>query len=111
MIKLDAMENPYLLPRALREDVARLVADAEINRYPDAAAHGLKSAISRVTNLPPGMDILLGNDTIEHRMLGTLAAKRSLADGVLDLQGNLDDIARRPGGQSFIQRLEQTIPP
>jgi hypothetical protein len=52
---------------------------------------------------------LIANETIEQRMLGTLAAKRSLADGVLDLQGDLDEIPLRPGGQSFIQRLEQTI--
>jgi hypothetical protein len=52
---------------------------------------------------------LIATDTIEHRMLGTLEAKRSLADGVLDLQGDLDEVPLRPGGQSFLQRLEQTL--
>ncbi|MBM3854310.1 MAG: DEAD/DEAH box helicase, partial [Verrucomicrobia bacterium] len=52
---------------------------------------------------------LIATDTIEHRMLGTLEAKRTLADGVLDLQGNLDEVPLRPGGQSFLQRLEQTL--
>ena len=56
MIKLDAMENPYLLPQTLRDEIARLVADAEINRYPDAAARELKTAICKVTNLSTGMD-------------------------------------------------------
>ena len=76
MIKLDAMENPYLLPRALREDIARLVADAEINRYPDAAARELKTAIGKVTNLPPGMDILPGNGSDEIIQLLALAVAR-----------------------------------
>ncbi len=73
MIKLDAMENPYSLPQALREDIARLVAAAEINRYPDAAARELKAAIGRVTNLPPGMDVLLGNGSDELIQLLALA--------------------------------------
>ena len=52
---------------------------------------------------------LVASETIEHRMIGTLDAKRSLADGVLDLAGDLDEVPLRPGGQSFLQRLEQTI--
>ena len=52
---------------------------------------------------------LIASDTIEHRMLGVLDAKRTLADGVLDLRGNLDEVPLRPNGQSFIQRLEQTL--
>jgi histidinol-phosphate aminotransferase len=76
MVKLDAMENPYLLPQALRDEIARLVADAEINRYPDAGAHPLKAAIGRVTNLPPGMDILLGNGSDEIIQLLALAVAK-----------------------------------
>lgn len=64
-IKLDAMENPYLLPQMLRDEVARMVADAAINRYPDAGAHELKAHIRSVTNLPSGMDVLLGNGSDE----------------------------------------------
>lgn len=76
MIKLDAMENPYILPRTLRDEVARLVADAQINRYPDAGAHQLKAGIRRVTDLPPGMDILLGNGSDEIIQLLALAVAR-----------------------------------
>ena len=54
---------------------------------------------------------LIARDTIEHRMLATLDAKRTLADGVLDLKGDLDEVPLRPGGQSFLQRLEQTLSP
>jgi histidinol-phosphate aminotransferase len=76
MIKLDAMENPYLLPQTLRDDIARLVADAEINRYPDAAAHQLKAGICTVTNLPSGMDVLLGNGSDEIIQLLALAVAK-----------------------------------
>lgn len=76
MIKLDAMENPYLLPQELRDEIARAVADAEINRYPDAGAHQLKTAIRQVVELPPGMDILLGNGSDELIQLLALALAR-----------------------------------
>lgn len=65
MVKLDAMENPYVLPQQLRDEIARLVADAAINRYPDAGAHELKQQIREVTGLPGGMDVLLGNGSDE----------------------------------------------
>lgn len=76
LIKLDAMENPYLLPPPLRSEIALLVADAEINRYPDAGAHQLKSSICKVSNLPPGMEILLGNGSDEIIQLLALAVAK-----------------------------------
>ncbi len=65
LIKLDAMENPYSLPEVVRAEIAALVADAAINRYPDAGAHSLKEAIRKVTQLPAGMEVLLGNGSDE----------------------------------------------
>lgn len=65
MIKLDAMENPYQLPPSLRDSLARLVANAEVNRYPDASAHQLKQSIRSVIDLPLGMDVMLGNGSDE----------------------------------------------
>ncbi|MDD5056328.1 MAG: histidinol-phosphate transaminase [Sideroxydans sp.] len=76
MIKLDAMENPYLLPQALRDEIARLVADAQINRYPDAGAHQLKADIRKVTNLPAGMEVLLGNGSDEIIQLLAMAVDK-----------------------------------
>jgi histidinol-phosphate aminotransferase len=75
-IKLDAMENPYLLPPALREELAHSVADAEINRYPDAAANQLKADIRKVVALPPGMDVLLGNGSDEIIQLLAMAVAK-----------------------------------
>ena len=76
MVKLDAMENPYLLPQFLRDEIARLVADAEINRYPDAGAHQLKASIGKVTNLPSGMEVLLGNGSDEIIQLLAMAVAK-----------------------------------
>ncbi|HAF44167.1 MAG TPA: histidinol-phosphate transaminase [Gallionellaceae bacterium] len=76
MVKLDAMENPHLLPQSLRDEIARLVADAAINRYPDAAAQQLKAAIARVSGLPAGMEVLLGNGSDEIIQLLALAVAR-----------------------------------
>jgi len=76
MIKLDAMENPYLLPQALRDQIARSVADAEINRYPDPGAQQLKAGIRQVVDLPSGMDILLGNGSDEIIQLLALAVAK-----------------------------------
>lgn len=73
MVKLDAMENPYALPPAVRDEVARQVANAEINRYPDAGAAGLKEKIRAVTGLPEGMEVLLGNGSDEIIQLLALA--------------------------------------
>lgn len=54
---------------------------------------------------------LVAENTIEHRMLDTLANKRALADGVLDLAGDLDSISYRGGRQAIMARLEQLLLP
>ena len=79
MAKLDAMENPYSLPRTLRDEIAQLVAEAAINRYPDAGAQLLKEKIRAVTPLPQGMEILLGNGSDEIIQLLALAVAKPSA--------------------------------
>lgn len=76
MVKLDAMENPYPLLPELCEKIARLAADAPINRYPDASAHSLKEKIRAVTGLSQDAEILLGNGSDEIIQLLALAAAR-----------------------------------
>lgn len=65
MVKLDAMENPYRLPEAVRAEIGRAVADALINRYPDPAAPELAAALRRSFNIPPGAGLLIGNGSDE----------------------------------------------
>ena len=75
-IKLDAMENPYLVPPSLRGEIAEAVAAASINRYPDPGAATLKKKIRAVTGLPQGMELLLGNGSDELIQLLALALNR-----------------------------------
>jgi hypothetical protein len=44
-------------------------------------------------------------------MLATLSSKRALAEGVLDLRGDLSSIKYRRGRQHFLARLEQLMGP
>jgi len=75
-IKLDAMENPYFLPPALRGEIADAVASAAINRYPDPGAASLKEKIRGLTGLPQGMDVLLGNGSDELIQLLAMAVNK-----------------------------------
>jgi len=52
---------------------------------------------------------LVSADTIEHRMLATLADKRGLTDGVLDRVGDLSQVRLRSGRQALVARLEQVM--
>ncbi|MBB5608213.1 MULTISPECIES: histidinol-phosphate transaminase [unclassified Janthinobacterium] len=63
-IKLDAMENPYLLPQHLRDELGLRLAGAVLNRYPPSYA-SLKAAICSKLGVPAGYDVLLGNGSDE----------------------------------------------
>ncbi|MEC5162818.1 MULTISPECIES: histidinol-phosphate transaminase [unclassified Janthinobacterium] len=64
-IKLDAMENPYLLPEHLRAELGRRLATAMLNRYPVADYATVKAKICRHLGVPAGYDVLLGNGSDE----------------------------------------------
>jgi histidinol-phosphate aminotransferase len=76
MVKLDAMENPYRLPEALRERVARAAASAAINRYPDPRAPGLHLKLREVMSIPESSGLLLGNGSDEIISMVTQAVAR-----------------------------------
>ena len=65
MVKLDAMENPYLLPPALRQALGQHLAAAELNRYPVPSYTLLKNKLCVQFGVPPGFDVLLGNGSDE----------------------------------------------
>ncbi len=76
MIKLDAMENPYIWPAVAREAWADLLKDVPINRYPDAGAKMVKDGLRDVMAVNEGYDILLGNGSDEIiQMLAMAVAK------------------------------------
>ena len=80
MVKLDAMENPYRLPPELRSRLARLVEEAELNRYPDPGAAALKARLRAALAVPEDMELLLGNGSDELiQMLALAGAKPGAA--------------------------------
>ena len=75
-IKLDAMENPYLVSPVLRGEIAEAVASAAINRYPDPGAASLKEKIRTAIGLPMGIEVLLGNGSDELIQLLAMALNK-----------------------------------
>jgi len=65
MIKLDAMENPYTWPEALREAWAEMLRSTDVNRYPDPSARALSERLVEAMAVPEGMRVLLGNGSDE----------------------------------------------
>jgi histidinol-phosphate aminotransferase len=76
MIKLDAMENPFAFPEALRAGLSQALATASLNRYPPAGAEALKNEIRAAMHIPDGMDILLGNGSDEIIQLIAMAVAK-----------------------------------
>ncbi|WP_176061161.1 histidinol-phosphate transaminase [Paraburkholderia sp. BCC1876] len=64
-IKLDAMENPFLLPPALAAKLGEHLAAVALNRYPAPRPEALIDKIKRVMGVPAGCDVLLGNGSDE----------------------------------------------
>ena len=65
LIKLDAMENPYTWPAALRDDWVALLRQTDVNRYPDPTAQALVERLRVAMAVPDGMGVLLGNGSDE----------------------------------------------
>jgi histidinol-phosphate aminotransferase len=64
-IKLDQMENPYVLPEDLRVQLGQRIADVLINRYPAPSYLEIKRLICEKLGVPAGYDVLLGNGSDE----------------------------------------------
>lgn len=76
LVKLDAMENPYGLPEAMRGEIARLAESAALNRYPDPSAGLLKARLRQAMDIPAQADVLLGNGSDEIIQILALAVAR-----------------------------------
>jgi histidinol-phosphate aminotransferase len=80
MVKLDAMENPYTLPEAVRRELAAVLARVDVNRYPTPSPQKLREALARRMSVPAGMELLLGNGSDELiQMLITALARPGAA--------------------------------
>jgi histidinol-phosphate aminotransferase len=73
MVKLDAMENPYRLPEGLRKQMGAVLAEAEVNRYPDPTGLKLRELLRIKMQVPDGMELLLGNGSDDLIQMVTFA--------------------------------------
>jgi histidinol-phosphate aminotransferase len=76
LVKLDAMENPYPLPPALREVLAQRMSELAVNRYPDANPEKLKATLKQVMGIAEHAEVLLGNGSDEIIQILALAVNR-----------------------------------
>jgi len=76
LIKLDAMENPFAFPESLHAGLTHALAAATLNRYPSPGAEDVKRAIRDAMDIPPELDILLGNGSDEIIQLITMAVAK-----------------------------------
>ncbi len=76
MVKLDAMENPYLWPEELSAEWSSALTTLPLNRYPDADSAELKETIRESMGIPDHLSLILGNGSDEIiQMLSLLLAK------------------------------------
>jgi len=75
-VKLDAMENPYPLPDALRAALGQRLADVAMNRYPVPSYAALKKKIRATLGVPAGFDVMLGNGSDELISIISIACAR-----------------------------------
>jgi histidinol-phosphate aminotransferase len=76
MVKLDAMENPYSLPSAMRRELAEVLSRVDLNRYPEPSGRKLRELIARKMQVPQGMELLLGNGSDDLIQMVALALAR-----------------------------------
>ncbi|PRC94006.1 histidinol-phosphate transaminase [Solimicrobium silvestre] len=76
MVKLDAMENPYGLPDAIKAKLGAHLSEVALNRYPIPSYRVLKQKICQQFGVPTGFDVILGNGSDELiSMLSVACAK------------------------------------
>ncbi|MDX8395170.1 MAG: histidinol-phosphate transaminase [Mariprofundaceae bacterium] len=73
MIKLDAMENPHILPESMQDELAERLKSVSINRYPDADMQALRAKIAKREGLNADQ-VLLGNGSDEIIQMILMAA-------------------------------------
>lgn len=90
---------------------ASVVINCDLPWNPARLEQRIARAWRKYQHQPVTVVNLVAEETIEHRMLGTLASKQALADGVLDLHGDLSEISFKGGRRVFLEKLTQLIKP
>lgn len=65
LVKLDAMENPYVWPEPMVDDWLATLRGVSLNRYPDPAPQALMEALREWAGAPADAGLILGNGSDE----------------------------------------------
>lgn len=65
LVRLDQMESPYGWPADVHDKLLRRLADAQVNRYPDARAAGVQRGLRQAFGIPDRWSLMLGNGSDE----------------------------------------------
>lgn len=87
MVKIDTMENPFVLPADLRKQLGERLAEVALNRYPAERGNVLRAELAKHAQMPEGCDIMLGNGSDELISLLTLACAVPGATVIAPLPG------------------------
>ena len=93
----------------LNLQVASVVINCDLPWNPAKLEQRIARAWRKHQSRPVTVINLVAENTLEHRMLDTLAHKQALSDGVLDLRGDLNAIPLRTGGQAFFEKVQQLM--
>lgn len=103
MVKLDAMENPFTLPEALRHELGQRLGEVAINRYPGARIDELRAVLARHVGLPEGYELILGNGSDEIITLLSMACDTPGATVLAPVPGFvMYDVSARLQGLQFV---------
>jgi histidinol-phosphate aminotransferase len=79
LIKLDAMENPYAFPEALKDQWLAELKQVELNRYPNPQASKLKKTFQKAFSLSSKHELMFGNGSDELIQLLIMAVAKPQA--------------------------------
>ena len=86
-IKLDAMENPFVLPPELQRELGKRLGRVAINRYPGQCTADVVARLSAFVWLPAGCKLILGNGSDELIDILSVACNRPGATLLAPLPG------------------------
>lgn len=102
-LKLDAMENPFMLPDALRAALGQRLANVALNRYPGSRIEDLRTALAEHAPLPRGFGLMLGNGSDELISLLCLACSLPGAKVLAPVPGFvMYEVSARLQGLEFV---------
>ncbi len=93
----------------LNLQVASVVINCDLPWNPAKLEQRIARAWRKHQTKPVTVINLISENTIEHRMLDTLALKQSVAASVLDKPGEVKEIKLRSGRQAMVERLQQLV--